>query len=488
MSGSNMKIKLKSVIPGFQGQILLLLLIMGCASIAIMGSVPLIGDEHNYNRGAKAIAHFAWNIFNPEVRAGIDLQGRLVEYGWRMPGMAVIISPLYFVVGDDAPLQVVRAFVLIQNLVLLYFICIQLAKITSEHAARVFLITCLFVPYYVCFLSTLWSELIALHLAILFLFYLDKHMIQRKDIAVDIAAYAIAALCYIRALYPSFALLVVVTWFLNLPKEKAKLPGHTLKAARMSIVLCLIILGLIFPWSVYVSELYGPSFLITSTRMGSLVETTDKAYVQEAMKVTGEHIEWRAADAFIKLRANENQIPFRKQLEEDKAHYVPQLTVSDWLSGSRRSLYNYLGIAPARNSFLNRFFNSRCDKSDCIDDDLASWIKKTNTISWSVILALGTLLFVLPMKASPKNSYFMPFFWKAMLFSLTVVPLFGSAHSRYYAQYVPLFGIGIGYLFSKNIYLWKRSTEQSYQNNLVGIGQLFAIGFAILILAVLVVV
>jgi hypothetical protein len=469
---------------------LILLAFIGAISIWLMWPVQMSGDEFFYTHGARSIANYLHSYLTFDSSAAHELQSGLVQNGWFMPGMALVLSPMYLVFGDEVAIPYLRLYVLFLNLILLHLICVSLAKQASWRAVLVFLSACLAVPHYIAMLSSLWSDLLAVHMAILFLFWLDKRLIDKETTAsVHLSALFIAILTYLRAAYVALIPLVMVSWMFKYLDRQYGAAKWAKLLAKNFFILIFVFLGMLSPWSINVSELYGAHYLITSPAARDLVKYGDRDYVEAARQSTKRKSAWFAVHGYVVKRAKKNGTTFRKQLEVDKKEYVVD-KLNFWAPENlSKRIRKYLAISDNNrtkflyaNGFLRRFFHSRCEGgSQCLTQELSAGIRKLNASSWSILLFFGLMLFAYPIGVSPSGSYFMPFLWKGMIFFLATPPLFAPLHSRYYAQFVPMIGIALGYLVSCRIYSLPLRSLPRGRDILLALGQALAATFALAI-------
>ncbi|ARN73876.1 hypothetical protein [Oceanicoccus sagamiensis] len=472
----------------FDIQIYCIVSIFGLISFALMHDVPRSGDEWSYVNAAKGVAEYLKSLIGLSDTAAVDIRTGLIGYGYFMPGLPILISPVYLFLGESAPLVFVRVYLLLINLSLLVLISKKIGRALSQKAALINLLICLSIPYYIAFLSAIWSELLGLHLAVLFLLHLDEKMQLGRTLSADIAAYWISLLCYIRAIYPSIIFVVLASWILAKLQHTSVKLSDCRDIVRRFLVMFLICAGLLSPWLISVSELYGPNFLVTSSGMSHFVHNADEQYVAEAKEAkSGYKGIWSSIHEYISYRAYDNHIPFADQLQLDKERYLVRQSLDERLKSISAYAKAYFALnSDSANKFLKRFEKLSCIGEDCEPNSLFGVAKAINSFSWPILFISGAVLFFLPMGVSQSGSYFMPFMWKGMLFILFLVPFLSTPHSRYYIQFVPLFGIGIGVLLSGGVRFYWKGDSFDISNVLVGLGQILAIAMVLITIGILV--
>ena len=79
---------------------------------------PAYNDEQQYYDGARALSNLLRDVFAFQAPDGTELQHNVVGSGWFMPGMAILMAPL-FVVCPDAADWACRGYLGVANLLLL---------------------------------------------------------------------------------------------------------------------------------------------------------------------------------------------------------------------------------------------------------------------------------------------------------------------------------------------------------------------------------
>src|SRR4051812_8377724 len=68
-------------------------------------ATPIQGDELTYNDGARALANTVRDLLGGHAVSTVTLSDHVIGNGWFMPGMSMLLTPLYLLdptAGDDA--------------------------------------------------------------------------------------------------------------------------------------------------------------------------------------------------------------------------------------------------------------------------------------------------------------------------------------------------------------------------------------------------
>jgi hypothetical protein len=439
--------------PREQAAGLLLLAAIGALSFGIMHPVELSGDEHFYAAGASAIANAVLAI---PLGRSLDFSGlvdTLIGNGWFMPGTSLLISPVAILAGGSAPTVVLRACILSVNLALLYLIfCITRQRYGGKVALLALAVLPL-CPGYILFLSTIWSDLPGVHLALLFCLWLDTRCAEGRPHDPARAGAFIAVVTFIRGLYPPLLAVTSLVRLLPLTQFRAQrrsLPDWLWKTAAMTLVFAI----LISPWSLTVSERFGSTLTATSTPLSQLAMFGSKTYVPRAQIATGIDNPFFAIQRYVEQEAAREGRSFKAQAELDRDRVLQELPMSARLVVIAANMRRFF-LQP--NEFTDRFLDLRCKAGHCLPAWSVKGMRYANVLGWALIGISAGILVALP-AAADGTSYFMSVLWKALICLICIHPLILYAHGRYFVQLVPVIAIGLGLMVSGHWrpYLFRR--------------------------------
>lgn len=218
----------------------------------MMLQVAPSGDELAYIDAAKALSNGARDLVRllPPDRA--ELQANVVGNGWFMPGMSLLLTPVYLV-RADAGIAAVRLYAGVLSLLLWAWAAFAVRRGLGARYALALLVFPSLVPLWVMFSFSLWGDLYAGLLLILLLvrakaiiFDLGRGVIPTRGQALALGALA-AGVLYLRSstlpLLPLlFGALLLCAWRF-LPRAERAAGALRLALAAAACAACLL------PWS-----------------------------------------------------------------------------------------------------------------------------------------------------------------------------------------------------------------------------------------------
>ncbi len=233
-------------------------------------------DEQQYYDGARAFSNLVRDVFAFHTPDGAELEHNVVGSGWFMPGMAIVMTPLFVVIPDAAD-PLVRAYLGLANfLVLLWAVRSVRQRLGSGYAA-LFVAFPALLPSWVLMSFTAYGD----PLSGVVLIVLVAHVVDmlRKLRAgeppawkegVQLGLLAIAVL-YLRS---STSIVLAVLGSVTLVSALVLLKGtqrwRALGAAAVAGVVCLVLLA---PWSIAASKALDGRVVTTTTVPISLANT-----------------------------------------------------------------------------------------------------------------------------------------------------------------------------------------------------------------------
>jgi hypothetical protein len=453
----------------------LLFFALGIFSFAFMSSVPLSGDEVFYVAGSRALANALISLVRGH---GVDLTklvDLLVGNGWFMPGMAFLLFPISLLFGGS--LVAVRASMLVLNLSLLFAIFRQISPRYPPRVPLLFLVALFASPYYIACLSTAWSDLPGVHLAILFCLWIEVGRSNRPAPSL-LAGALIAMITYVRALYPPLLAVASLSWLIPSLKKSAPAGVAFRDWLGRTTAAALIFLVTLLPWSLAVTQRFGTTFTVTTMPLSQIVMFSDQAFIEHVEQDTGQRQisfvalqkYFVALQTYISNRAVQQGHSFMTQAWIERDALLGTVPWSERFYFIARSVRPFF-LRP--NEFFQRFLDMRCQAEHCVPAWLANALRFGNTAGWTVLALIGALIVLLPM-SEKDGIYFLPFQWKAVAFLVCMHPVFLIAHGRYYSQLVPLFALGIALFASGQWRLYRLRTNCALHDILIGFGQFLA--------------
>lgn len=229
---------------------------------------PAFNDETAYLDGAMALSNLYRDLGALQAPDVEELRLNVVGSGWFMPGMSVVISPIYLV-APDAPIWLVRGFIGLVMLGLFLLVVRAVERTLGPRWACVVVVFPGLVPSWVVFTYGAWGDLAAgLVLLLLLLRLLELFRGLRRGQAPTLSEGAVLGLLAIAALYlrSSTSILLAVVGVLTLVAAVALLRGPALRRALASAAVAAVVAGvLLAPWSVFASQTLEGRVLTTTT-------------------------------------------------------------------------------------------------------------------------------------------------------------------------------------------------------------------------------
>jgi hypothetical protein len=253
------------------GHVVLKLLIYPLAMQA-----PAYNDEHQYYDGARAISNLVRDLGAFAAPDGAELERNVVGSGWFMPGMSILMAPL-FVVFPDAGDPLCRAYLGIVNLLLLLWAIRSVRKRLGPGYAALLAAFPALLPGWVFMSFTAYGDPPSgLVLVVLVAHVVD--MLRRfragespsLEEALQLGLLATAVLYLRSSTSVVLAVLGVVTLLAALVLLRGRPRLRALGAAALSATVFLVLLA---PWSITASAALDTRVLTTTTVPVSLANT-----------------------------------------------------------------------------------------------------------------------------------------------------------------------------------------------------------------------
>ncbi|WP_137293981.1 hypothetical protein [Nocardioides dongxiaopingii] len=231
-------------------------LVMRLVTYVGIAGGPLVGDEAFYLDSGRALSNLLRDLVSLDGPNTAELERHVVGSGWFMPGMSVVLTPLYLLV-PAAPLALVRAYLALFSALLLLVTALKVRRTLGNGPAGAMLVFPGLVPTYSVFGAAAWGDTSAGLLVVLMLCQAidmlraarDHGRISWRD-GVKLGLFAIVAV-YFRS---SVSLLVVgmlgITFVTSLVLARRSDRGRVVTTYVAAGVVFLAILA---PWSLAAS-------------------------------------------------------------------------------------------------------------------------------------------------------------------------------------------------------------------------------------------
>ena len=366
----------------------------------------------------------------------------LIGNGWFMPGIPALLSPLYILVPEAQP-PLVRCYMLCLNLCLLWVLCRQLSRNYGPNAPLIFLGLCALIPFYLLQLSSVFAEIPAVHFSLIFLLRISETLKKEPEPAGALAGFSVGLITLCRASGIGLLAIIIAQNLIIAFKT-----GRADKALRSSATAIIIATATIAPWSLAVSMKFGPTLTMTSPAIAGFWVSDDLEYINIAKAATGLDKKYHAVHEYIWQKSKSSGVSFRNQAQQELQTRELENWWWDWLSVStaRDSLLKYTGLRDA-DFWTNRYLGSARNADLALTSFLVKLFSALHEYIWPSLLFFGSALFIVPLNPGPTGQgYFPSFQYKALLLLIVVQAFMGAAHSRYFAQLVPVVACGLATL------------------------------------------
>jgi hypothetical protein len=420
-----------------------------------MTSVPLSGDEVHYANAANAISDF--------LRGDLTLDAMLatvVGYGWFVPGMSLLLTPLYMFGTPDGP--IIRIYVLlIMFLLWLWTLREVHAEFGRRYVAALLVFPGLEITWHL-FATTAWGETGAgLFLVIVFVrtCRIARQALAGESIAVnDVAALELALILafYLRGSLLVVALAVhifILSMFIFCGQ------GRSMSRKMAMIVGGGLCFGIaVAPWSIAASRTLGDLVIATSTPVLSFGITFGSAHEIcfgpcPGMESGGNV--WIEAANFSRVYASAHGVSEIEAQRRMSAYATRALTAIEYL---RRVQSNFARLALSPAQFTrDRFLPSSSLHLGRGTVKLLGYV----ALAWTSALyfpgLLALLIGNLTVIRKDRETQIQSLSFKMLTLCLLLQPFLHPAHSRYWPTFAPLMALSAAFLLT----LWAaRSTPK----------------------------
>jgi hypothetical protein len=361
----------------------------------VASTLPLLGDEGGYYQNASVVLRIVQLVVSGHVASGFALAASLVDRGWFLPGMSIVLVPVR-VISESVP--VARVYVGVLNSLLFVLCCRRLARLYGIVPTRIAVACVAVFPYHAAFSFTFWGDLIAGHglLFLLIVFAETQRDTQRSrdtDRARPILMGAtILTLIYVR---PSLTLLVPASLLflllINLQVSTCLQAVWRTTAAGAAIA-AIVALG-VLPWSHLVSKKFGGLFITTTSVDLNIIYAFGSRSWQSTI-APGDN-PWVFIFNVIQEKAKSTGKTFGAVSKEWRNDVIGSLTLRNYAAVVRNNLLLFF---LNERDFLERFaspdFRTRGKVADF--DAFNRFIIVVNSVLWRIGLPVFVVALLLP--------------------------------------------------------------------------------------------
>lgn len=403
------------------------------------------GDEFFYLHAARSLSDGVRAVFGPQPVQWHQLSSGVVGNGWFMPGMPLVLTPL-FLVDPHAGLTAVRLYLVLVNLVLLVAVVLVVRRVLGDLYAGALLVCPGLVPMWVLFSFTSFGDLPAGLVAVLVLtclVTLARRLRVRRppSVALGAALGAAGIVClYLRSSSSplvALALTVMATTVLVLLRGRARLRGLVSVAVAVAVVAVVLA-----PWSVAASRTFDQRVLTTTSVPLSLAVAFGHPDEICYGPCPGDDV-WSGAVRYsreVAVRTGLGEL----QVQSDMSRYARHgLTLHGYAHDVLGDFGRYLFEPSAISA---RFRTGR------VDQPLAVAVVVTDAVYGAGLVALALLAVGLTAALARRRSgstyddQVLGLLVTLVAAALMVQPFLHPSHGRYWPVFAPLLGLAAALL------------------------------------------
>ncbi|HWJ11835.1 MAG TPA: hypothetical protein VNS46_20810 [Nocardioides sp.] len=262
--------------PVLLGWLVVAHVVMKILLFPLVMSAPPHGDEQAYLNGSMALSNALRDLFSFTSPDRAELDRNVVASGWFMPGMSIVVAPLYVVFPDAGP-GLVRAYCGIFTLALHVAVLRSTVRVLGHRWAVALAVFPGLVPMWVFFGFGAWGDLNAgLVLVLVMLRLVEMYRVLRRGDAPTVRDGLALGLLSAVTLYlrSSTAVLLAGLGVVALIAAVVMLRGRVrLRAVGAAALAGVVFLLLLAPWSAYASHVLDARVVTTTTVATSKANT-----------------------------------------------------------------------------------------------------------------------------------------------------------------------------------------------------------------------
>lgn len=410
--------------------------------------LKLTGDENAYSDAAMALSNLIRDLLNLSPPDASQIGRSVVGNGWFMPGMAVLLTPLYLVVPDPGILAV-RVYMGLLSAGALLWVLRTVYKSLGQAYALALLVFPSMTPIWVFFSFTAWGDLYAgLFLVVLLCHSLAilRNFRKQEQIRLwdgaKLGVLAVSCLYFRSSILPLIPLLFAFlgAGLIMLAKGRSRIQG-----AKALMLGAMVFLALLLPWSMTAS-VFLKSRVITTTTIPISMAVAFGDPNQICFGPCGKGNIWFNSVRYSKQIAamrDIDEITAQKSMSQyAMRHVTPQ-------SYSAKVLTNFQKYAFSPSAFAKHFLSSEKSKTYAAENPFYEKLidAATRYPYYLFLLLMATSWFVVKRRLVEQQleSLLMKLFTVAML----AQPFVHISGGRYWTVFAPLCAISAAFVATK---------------------------------------
>lgn len=415
-----------------------------------------VGDEGAYIDSAKALSNLARDLlrFSPPDTA--ELSRNVIGNGWFMPGMAILLAPLYLAF-PGAEITLVRIYLaLVSFLMWLWAVNSARTHLGNRYALALMIFPAL-VPLWILFSFSAWGDLYAGLLLVVLMCHVSTLLIcfQRPvsiRVSQGVVIGALAAGClYLRSstlpLMPLLLLILLLGAALFSGIREWRRPLMCISAAALSFI-CLLL-----PWSISASKTLGARILTTTTvpiSLGVAFGNQDELCFGSC----GKGNIWFNSVRYSKTLASVTGVD-EVSVQKDMSRYATRgVTPATY---SAKVIENFGRYAFSPGSFRNRFFPDKKGEGGAGYAAKRELLFNATVYPYYLFMLFMVLAWV-TVKTRTVPDQVNSILIKCFSACLLLQPFFHIGSGRYWTVFAPIFALSLGLLLTPPVMAVPAST------------------------------
>lgn len=236
----------------------------------------VVGDERYYLDAGRALSNLVRDAAALTSPDSVELSRDVVGNGWFMPGMALVLTPL-FIVDPGASMEVVRAYLGVVSTLLFFAAVLAVRRVLGVQYAIALLVFPGLVPMWAIFSFAAWGDLTAGTMVVfLVVEVVAMTRVVQQGAAPTLAQGARLGLIAIAVVYLRSSALVlvagvvatlVIVTLLVLPRSE------WVRGAKAFVAAAAVFVALLAPWSWAASDVLGARVVTTTSVPTALANT-----------------------------------------------------------------------------------------------------------------------------------------------------------------------------------------------------------------------
>lgn len=410
-----------------------------------VSSLAPTGDENAYVDAAKALSNLCRDVLHLAWPDLGELRKNVVVNGWFMPGMPVVLTPLYAVV-PDAGTTALRIYLGCVSFALWLWAVLCAHRHLGRACAYALMIFPSLVPLWLAFSFTAWGDLYAGLLIVILLCHAftvirriyDEGVFTLPD-GIRLGALAVAAVYLRSSVSPLVLLLFGFLGFASLTSAYRHRRLAILAAVAATIGTFIAIL---LPWSLSASlALRAPVTTTTTVPLSMAVTFGDRGKI--CFGPCGPGNIWFRTVAYSKAVARDagvSELTIQKEMSRYAMRGVtPSRYASDVLGNFSRYAFNPGSFA--------LFFSKAGLTAGESHESRMSWLRTSTTVPYFAFMALLVIAWFTVARWT-RDDQIASLLIKLFSVSLLVQPFVHVSGGRYWTTFGPMFALAAGWLWS----------------------------------------